>query len=108
MTSRACLCCGQGCEREVDEVECQAARVYLNLDARRTIPAPLTDADGSRSGPGFARLPRQAWSFCLSFQLSFHVALLGPTGAYLLDDAPDLSCKDSTRQHTMDGWPLSL
>jgi hypothetical protein len=24
------------------------------------------------------------------------------TERYLLDDAPDLSCKDSTRQHTVD------
>jgi hypothetical protein len=43
----------------------------------------------------------------VSFRLSFHLALLGPTGAHWLDDPADLTCKDSTRQHAMDGWPLS-
>ena len=43
----------------------------------------------------------------MSFCLSFHLALLGPSGAHWLDDASDLSCKDSTGQHTVDGWPLS-
>jgi hypothetical protein len=43
----------------------------------------------------------------MSFPLSFHLALLGAPGAYWLDDPPDLSCKDSTRQHAVDGWPLS-
>jgi hypothetical protein len=42
----------------------------------------------------------------MSFRLSIHLALLGPTGAHWLDDAPDVSCQDSTRQHTVDGWPL--
>jgi hypothetical protein len=43
----------------------------------------------------------------MSFFLSFHLALLGLSEAYWLDDAPDLSCKDSTRQHPTDGCPLS-
>jgi hypothetical protein len=34
-----------------------------------------------------------------SFRWSFHLGLLGPTGAYWLGDPPDASCKDSTRQH---------
>ena len=43
----------------------------------------------------------------LSFRLSFHQALLGPTGAHWLDDPPDLSCEDDTRQHAVDGPRLS-
>ena len=43
----------------------------------------------------------------LSFRLSFHQALLGPTGAHWLDDLSDLSCKDSTRQHPVDDPLLS-
>jgi hypothetical protein len=43
----------------------------------------------------------------MSFWLSFHLPLLGPTGAYWLDDPPDLSCQDSTRQHPVDGSRLS-
>src|SRR5215211_5636233 len=42
-----------------------------------------------------------------SVSQSFHPALLGPTGAYWLDDPSDLSCKDSTRQYVMDGSLLS-
>ena len=30
-----------------------------------------------------------------------------PSGAYWLDDSPDVSCKETTRQHVVDGWPLS-
>jgi hypothetical protein len=43
----------------------------------------------------------------MSFWLSFHQALLGPTGAHWLDDPSDMSCKERTRQHAVDGWPLS-
>jgi hypothetical protein len=43
----------------------------------------------------------------MSFRLSFHQPLLGPTGAHLLDDLSDLSCKDSTRQHAVDDPLLS-
>ena len=43
----------------------------------------------------------------MSFCLSFHLALLGPTGAYWLDDPSDVSCKDSTRQHPVDDPLLS-
>ena len=31
----------------------------------------------------------------------------GPTGAYLLDDPPDLSCKDGTRHYSVDDPLLS-
>jgi hypothetical protein len=43
----------------------------------------------------------------MSFWLSFHLPLLGPTGAYWLDALPDLSCEETTCQHSADGWPLS-
>ena len=43
----------------------------------------------------------------MSFPLSFHPTLLGPTGAHWLDDPPDVSCKDSTRQYSVDGARLS-
>ena len=38
----------------------------------------------------------------MSFSVSFHLALLGATGAHWLDDPPDLSCKDSTGQYAAD------
>jgi hypothetical protein len=43
----------------------------------------------------------------MSFCLSFHLALLGPTGAHCLDGPTNLTCKDSTRQHPADDSPLS-
>jgi hypothetical protein len=43
----------------------------------------------------------------MSFCLSFHQALFGPTGAYWLDDPSDLTCKDSTQQHAVDDPLLS-
>jgi hypothetical protein len=43
----------------------------------------------------------------MSFRLSFHQPLLGPTGAHWLDGRPDVSCKDSTRQHAVDDALLS-
>jgi hypothetical protein len=43
----------------------------------------------------------------MSFRLSFHLALLGPTGAHWLDALPDLSCQDSTVQHPVDDPRLS-
>ncbi|MGH9258438.1 MAG: hypothetical protein ACRD08_00860 [Acidimicrobiales bacterium] len=39
--------------------------------------------------------------------MSFHLAPLAATGTYWLDDSPDLSCKDSTRQHAVDDLRLS-
>jgi hypothetical protein len=39
--------------------------------------------------------------------MSFHLALLGPIGAHWLDDPSHLTCKDSTRQHAVDGSLLS-
>jgi hypothetical protein len=38
----------------------------------------------------------------MSFSVSFHPALLGPTGAHWLDDPTDLNCKDTTGQHAVD------
>jgi hypothetical protein len=43
----------------------------------------------------------------LSFSMSFHLALLGPTGVHWLDDPPDLTCNDSTRQYAVDDPRLS-
>jgi hypothetical protein len=39
--------------------------------------------------------------------MSFHPALLGPTAAHWLDEPPDATCKDSTRQHPADDTLLS-
>ena len=39
--------------------------------------------------------------------MSFHQPLLGPTGAHRLDDAPDVSCQDSTQEHAVDDPLLS-
>ena len=38
----------------------------------------------------------------MSFHLSFHQALLSPSGAPWLDEPPDLSCMETTRQHAVD------
>jgi hypothetical protein len=43
----------------------------------------------------------------MSFSVSFHQALLSPTGAYWLDDPSDLTCKETTRQHAVDDPLLS-
>jgi len=43
----------------------------------------------------------------MSFRVSFHLALLGPTGAHCLDDPSDLSCKESMGQHAVDDPLLS-
>jgi hypothetical protein len=43
----------------------------------------------------------------MSFFLSFHLALLGPTGAHWLDGPSDLSCNETTRQHAVDDPLLS-
>jgi hypothetical protein len=43
----------------------------------------------------------------MSFRLSFHHVLLGPTGAHSLDDPPDLSCQDGIQPDPMDGLRLS-
>ena len=39
--------------------------------------------------------------------MSFHLPLLGLTGAHWLDDPPDVTCKESTGQHAVDSCPLS-
>jgi hypothetical protein len=44
----------------------------------------------------------------MSFSMSFHLAPLGRSGAYWLDDPSDLSCKDSTQHHAVDGPPAVL
>jgi hypothetical protein len=43
----------------------------------------------------------------MSFRLSFHQALLSPTGAHWLDDPSDSTCKDSTQPHAVDDPLLS-
>jgi hypothetical protein len=43
----------------------------------------------------------------MSFRLSFHLALLEPTGAHWLDGPPDVSCKVTTHQHAVDDPLLS-
>jgi hypothetical protein len=39
----------------------------------------------------------------MSFRLSFHLALLSPTGAHWLDDPSDVSCKDGMWEYAVDG-----
>src|SRR5829696_3687589 len=43
----------------------------------------------------------------MSFSVSFHQALLSPTGAHWLDDPSDLTCKENTPQHAVDDPLLS-
>jgi len=43
----------------------------------------------------------------MAVRVAVHQALLGPTGAYWLDDPPDVSSKDSTGQHAADELRLS-
>jgi hypothetical protein len=43
----------------------------------------------------------------MSFCMSFHLALLGPTEAHWLDDTLDLSSQDSIQEHAVDGPLLS-
>jgi hypothetical protein len=43
----------------------------------------------------------------MSFSLSFHQGLLGPTGAHSLDEGPDVSCKEGTGQYPLDASLLS-
>jgi hypothetical protein len=43
----------------------------------------------------------------MSFCLSFHLALLGATGAHWQDAAPDLSSRDSTQEYSVDDPLLS-
>jgi hypothetical protein len=50
---------------------------------------------------------RREMSEGMSFSLSFHQALLGPTAAHWLDDPSDLSSRDSTQQYAVDGSLLS-
>jgi len=42
-----------------------------------------------------------------SFRWSFHLGLLGPTGAHWLDDPSNVSCKESTQQYPVDDSLLS-
>jgi len=51
---------------------------------------PASEGDGAEA------------SSAMSFLLSFHLPVLGPTRAHWLDDPPDVTCRDSTRQHAMD------
>jgi hypothetical protein len=50
---------------------------------------------------------RRRWSGGMSVSMSFHLALLGPSGAYWLDNPPDLSSKDATCRHAVDDPLLS-
>jgi hypothetical protein len=43
----------------------------------------------------------------MSFRLSFHLALLGPTEAHWLDDPPNLSCMEDMGQYAVDDPLLS-
>jgi len=43
----------------------------------------------------------------ISFCLSFHLALLGPTGAHWLDGPPDVSCRDGIQPYAVDDPLLS-
>lgn len=38
----------------------------------------------------------------MSFPLSFHLGPLGLTGAYWLDDRPNVSCNNSIQRHAVD------
>jgi hypothetical protein len=61
----------------------------------------------ARYEPACRRALRSGGELGMSFCLSFHLALLGTSGAYWLDDRPDLRCQDRPRQHPLDGWRLS-
>jgi hypothetical protein len=51
--------------------------------------------------------PLRSRSVSQSFRLSLHQAPCRITGAHQLDGPPNLTCQDSTRQHAVDGCPLS-
>jgi hypothetical protein len=68
--------------------------------------AEIRIALASNSQPASERRGAEA-SSAMSFCLSFHQALLGPSGAHWLDDAPHLSCQDSTQEHAVDDPLLS-
>src|SRR4029453_5425644 len=59
-----------------------------------------------RPDPSSARPGEAGWRALgggtTSFWLSFHLALLGLSGAHWLDDPSELSCKDSTQQYPVD------
>jgi hypothetical protein len=73
-------------------------------DPGRSSKSPLSEV---LSWPSATRSPAGLWALGMSFCLSFHLPLLGLSGAHWLDCQPDLSCEDSTGQHQVDGWPLS-
>ena len=62
------------------------------------------------SAPGLSTgslMPIRGVDVSQSFRLSFHQAPCRITGAHQLDGPPNLTCQDSTRQHAVDGCPLS-
>jgi hypothetical protein len=86
------------------------AALTLARDLRDLRPAQQSGACSPRL-PGVAQAPWGSWP-PLRWS-GGHVILLvippllGPTGTRSLDDPPDLSCKDSTRQHAVDDPRLS-
>jgi len=72
----------------------------------------LVDGRGQAEGAGSLSVTSKATELLvveqgMSFPLSFRQALLHPTGVYWLDDLSNLSCKETTRQHTVDDPRLS-
>jgi hypothetical protein len=51
-------------------------------------------------------LPSRSWLGDVML-LAFRQALLGPSGAYWLDDRPDLRCQGPHPPAHLDGWRLS-
>jgi hypothetical protein len=86
-------------------------RAVQPLGEDRCVPgwqlASNRECGGPRHRLGQAPLVESGGAAGMSFRLSFHQPLLRPTGAHLPDDPPDLSCKDSTGQHTVDDPLLS-
>jgi hypothetical protein len=67
----------------------------------------LPHAGGHSAAPTRASADQVRRSVDMSFPLSFHLPLLGPSEAHWLDDLSDVGCKDSTRQHSLDDPRLS-
>jgi transposase len=74
---------------------------------RARAPAEILATAAPHSSPwlpdGYMQNFRQAaWLGRLVILLSSHLTPLGPSGVHWLDDSPDLSCKDNTRQYALD------
>src|SRR4029450_1914899 len=81
---------------------CDSCGSSASLDSNPPDSNPPATTAADRAPP-VELIKQREMSFCLPF----HPALLSLTGAYWLDDPPDLSCKESTRQHAVDGSLLS-